>query len=425
MADADNNKMTAAGWKQADTSVIQSLTVSEKANRSDLFNQIKIAISAAVKIVRGTAKGDDRYVKIVDLIMIRIRSALRDIDVEQLAGDKVEQITDEIEERLSELLSDKMLEGSRAVSNISIKDIFDQVDGYLKNINIKKLYSKKTDIQPDNKVTSSTLARAENIELETVKLADSFNEFDGAEKQDTVIQSVDEQKIESIQTKFDEFKVIGLNKLINRFFAYQYGNNIVSDHFVEFLRDIDARVLKFQLAGVDIFHTLVPIKINKEKNFNLYIESQCFDAIRKQLDSISKVLKKVIKNPFLALAGGNKKKSKFIKNFGIHVGYLLSLDASSFGGISQRLVDDIAIYKAVFKKNMKLLKEVYKLVKPKNFLDRIMDWIKQQIVMHAVKHVFHKMLGKIPFVDYMKKRLGPIFDKYFKKIYTQVQSQVK
>ena len=100
MADRDNNGMTAADWKSADVSVIESRTLRDHKDNVELFNQIKGIVSDAVNIIRGDAKSDDKYRNIVDLIMMRVRAALSErmsdisfsVDIEKLSNDLFENL---------------------------------------------------------------------------------------------------------------------------------------------------------------------------------------------------------------------------------------------------------------------------------------------------------------------------------------------
>ena len=74
------DNMTAQNWKQIDTSAIDKVQSSSK--NKQLINDIKKIVSSAVISLYGNAQTDDKYIKIVNLIMLRIEAALADLTID-------------------------------------------------------------------------------------------------------------------------------------------------------------------------------------------------------------------------------------------------------------------------------------------------------------------------------------------------------
>jgi len=71
--------MYPAAWPKLDVSAIEKIKVSSKASNSELASAIQQMISEAVVALYGN-NTDKKYIKIVDLIMLRIRGALEKLN---------------------------------------------------------------------------------------------------------------------------------------------------------------------------------------------------------------------------------------------------------------------------------------------------------------------------------------------------------
>lgn len=71
----DVNGMHAAQWGKLDTSAISKVKVPAKCTNEQLADAVKQMLIESVDKLYGTNK-DKKYVKLVDMIMMRIRGAL-------------------------------------------------------------------------------------------------------------------------------------------------------------------------------------------------------------------------------------------------------------------------------------------------------------------------------------------------------------
>jgi hypothetical protein len=110
------------------------------------------------------------------------------------------------------------------------------------------------------------------------------------------------------------------------------------------------------------------------------------------------------------LSNKEKKQAKGINvlKYGFHAMYLdhvqktaaaQSVEIGKFG-------DSVLAKQAI---TLNLLNKVYKLVKPKSLLDKIIDWIKEKVVKKAINKLIKKLFDSCPLVQYFKERLGPKF----------------
>lgn len=93
----DNNGMIPQQWKTLDASKIQAPNIPEKASNKELFESIKILIQQAIQTIYSDASSDDKVIKVVDLIILRVRGALIDYN-KQLQTDILENLELKINE---------------------------------------------------------------------------------------------------------------------------------------------------------------------------------------------------------------------------------------------------------------------------------------------------------------------------------------
>ena len=72
----DINGMHAAPWAGADTSAVQKVSVPKNCTNEQLADAVKKMLIESVNALYGDSK-EEKYVKIVNLIMLRVRGALQ------------------------------------------------------------------------------------------------------------------------------------------------------------------------------------------------------------------------------------------------------------------------------------------------------------------------------------------------------------
>lgn len=75
----DSANLRAEGWSKPNLSDLKSITVDAKCSNQELFEKIKELVSKSILILYGS-KADEKYVKIVNLIMLRVRGALSKVN---------------------------------------------------------------------------------------------------------------------------------------------------------------------------------------------------------------------------------------------------------------------------------------------------------------------------------------------------------
>ena len=73
------NGMYAAMWRKPDTSAISKVKVPEKCTNEQLADAVKQMLIESINKLYGNNK-DKKYIKIVDMIMMRIRGALSEFN---------------------------------------------------------------------------------------------------------------------------------------------------------------------------------------------------------------------------------------------------------------------------------------------------------------------------------------------------------
>ena len=71
----DINMMRAAPWKGADTSAVQKVSVPKNCTNEQLADAVKKMVIESVNVLYGD-NTEEKYIKIVNLIMLRVRGAL-------------------------------------------------------------------------------------------------------------------------------------------------------------------------------------------------------------------------------------------------------------------------------------------------------------------------------------------------------------
>ena len=102
----DINMMRAAPWKGADTSAVQKVSVPKNCTNEQLADAVKKMVIESVNVLYGD-NTEEKYIKIVNLIMLRVRGALSQLaeEVEKKAESfDAESIVDKLSSKLSDLI---------------------------------------------------------------------------------------------------------------------------------------------------------------------------------------------------------------------------------------------------------------------------------------------------------------------------------
>lgn len=103
----DSANLRAEGWSKPNLSDLKGITVGEKCSNQELFEKIKELVSKSILILYGT-KNDEKYVKIVNLIMLRVRGALSKIDANlNTASEQQQDILKKAVEDITKYIDDE------------------------------------------------------------------------------------------------------------------------------------------------------------------------------------------------------------------------------------------------------------------------------------------------------------------------------
>ena len=197
----DVNGMRAAPWPKIDTSAISKVKVSSKCTNEELNNAVSQMLVSAVDALYGDSK-DYKYIKIVDMIMLRIRGALSQLN-DQIQKQNAEAlnsstIVSEMSESLSELIQKSSKKSDEQHLN-AVKKIYDAIIQ-----KIQQLSDKIDKISSSSEESGSLNSSAKNLTKD--RYAELFS-ID-AEKQDARIAQQAEMSERTFQLLTDLQKQI-------------------------------------------------------------------------------------------------------------------------------------------------------------------------------------------------------------------------
>ena len=161
----DVNGMHASPWEMVDTSAISKVHVSSKCTNEELCDAVKQMLVASTEALYGDNK-DEKYVKIVNLIMQRVREALAQLN-DQIKSQSQDIDADEFTQKLAESFQKTLQKNSKKTSDKQHEKLFQQLyNDIVKNLDS---YSSKHSLsqQPDEKL------KAQGIQNQTASISSS------------------------------------------------------------------------------------------------------------------------------------------------------------------------------------------------------------------------------------------------------------
>ena len=166
----NNDNMLAANWKALDLSKIDKIQSSSNKHKQ-LFNDIKELIKNAINCIYGTAQTEDKYVKIVNLIMLRIQGALETLNIDN------ELIIENIQKTISDCLAKYDISNKNTNTESNKNKSESTEDDSTKNIDTKTIIKDLTDSiqnsiqeniqqnnkESNNKKTEKTMSGSRNF----------------------------------------------------------------------------------------------------------------------------------------------------------------------------------------------------------------------------------------------------------------------
>ena len=207
----NNDNMLAANWKALDLSKIDKIQSSSNKHKQ-LFNDIKELIKNAINCIYGTAQTEDKYVKIVNLIMLRIQGALETLNIDN------ELIIENIQKTISDCLAKYDISNKNTNTESNKNKSESTEDDSTKNIDTKTIIKDLTDsiqnsiqenIQQNNKESNN-----KKTEKTTTNKSKSSN-TDISRSINKILTNVDENLKKLEKTIISNFNIFKNPKILN------------------------------------------------------------------------------------------------------------------------------------------------------------------------------------------------------------------
>ena len=147
----DVNGMRATMWGKLDTSAISKVKVPEKCTNEQLADAVKQMLIESVNKLYGSNK-DKKYIKIVDMMMMRMRGALSELNekIQEVQEENAKSLdTDELVSKLSKSLTEFIEENDKKHDedpSKKLQELYDVVNELVENENKKSSeYSSKSE----------------------------------------------------------------------------------------------------------------------------------------------------------------------------------------------------------------------------------------------------------------------------------------
>lgn len=196
--------MFAQNWKKLNTSQIQNTTSSsDEASDISIINDIKSVLITAINCIYGTSQTDNKYLKIVDLILLRITALIKETSIP--ITDAYEIITSTIEQFFLEL--DKNLTDYSNVVLNSKENILALTNNITENLSSNKETEDNTSEETITKENTDEELKKDNEETKNLSITEQLQLVN-----DKIVQLEKNTNIvQFIQNFFD--KNFGSNKL--------------------------------------------------------------------------------------------------------------------------------------------------------------------------------------------------------------------